>query len=143
MSMSNTEKTVKNIAVTPAASSPPRRKHGSSWMASGARVRLLNCAAPKPSTPTLYYRWSKNFLKAGKRRLSRDTVREANTDEVTGTLEDALEATGLSEARVRYRQSLDNVTPADVYEGRRNDILNQRAVVEYRTLSQRKVHTCN
>jgi len=30
----------------------------------------------------LYYRWSKDFLEAGKRRLSGDTMREANTDEV-------------------------------------------------------------
>ncbi len=30
----------------------------------------------------LYYRWSKDFLEAGKRRLSGDTVREANTEEV-------------------------------------------------------------
>lgn len=31
----------------------------------------------------LYYRWSKDFLEAGKRRLLGDTLREANTDEVT------------------------------------------------------------
>jgi transposase len=30
----------------------------------------------------LYYRWSKDFLEAGKKRLSGDTVREATTDEV-------------------------------------------------------------
>ena len=30
----------------------------------------------------LYYRWSKNFLEAGKRRLGGDTLREANSDEV-------------------------------------------------------------
>ena len=30
----------------------------------------------------LYYRWSKDFLEAGKKRLSGDTSREANTDEV-------------------------------------------------------------
>lgn len=32
--------------------------------------------------PTMYYKWSKDFLEAGKRRLNGDTVREANTDEV-------------------------------------------------------------
>ena len=32
----------------------------------------------------LYYRWSKDFLEAGKERLSGDSVREANTDEVSG-----------------------------------------------------------
>src|SRR5210317_684116 len=32
----------------------------------------------------LYYRWSKDFLEAGKKRLSGDTARQANTEEVTG-----------------------------------------------------------
>ena len=32
----------------------------------------------------LYYRWSKDFLEAGKRRLSGDTEREATTTEVKG-----------------------------------------------------------
>ena len=31
---------------------------------------------------TLYHRWSKDFLEAGRKRLSGDTVREASTDEV-------------------------------------------------------------
>lgn len=31
---------------------------------------------------TLYYKWSKDFMEAGKRRLSGDTKREANTTEV-------------------------------------------------------------
>lgn len=30
----------------------------------------------------LYYRWSKDFLEAGKKRLAGDTEREANTSEV-------------------------------------------------------------
>jgi len=30
----------------------------------------------------IYYRWSKDFMEAGKKRLSWDTVREATTDEV-------------------------------------------------------------
>jgi len=32
--------------------------------------------------PNHYYRWSKDFLEAGKKRLMGDTLREANTDEV-------------------------------------------------------------
>ena len=40
----------------------------------------------------------------------------------------------------RYHESLDNVMPADVYQGRRNDILDQRALTKSRTLSQRKIH---
>ena len=34
--------------------------------------------------PALYYRWSKDFIEAGKSRLNGDTVREANTSEVSG-----------------------------------------------------------
>ena len=32
--------------------------------------------------PNVYYRWSKEFLEAGKNRLQGDTVREATSDEV-------------------------------------------------------------
>jgi len=39
----------------------------------------------------------------------------------------------------RYHESLDNVTPADVYQGKRNDILDQRSIIKSRTLAQRKV----
>ena len=31
---------------------------------------------------SLYYKWSKDFLEAGKKRLAGDTARAANTDEV-------------------------------------------------------------
>ena len=37
----------------------------------------------------LYYRWSKDFLDAGKKRLSGDTEREANTSEVKGLRSEA------------------------------------------------------
>jgi transposase len=32
--------------------------------------------------PNVYYRWSKDFLEAGKKRLEGDTAREANSDQV-------------------------------------------------------------
>ena len=38
----------------------------------------------KEGIPTnLYYRWSKEFLEAGKKRLMGDTAREASSDEVS------------------------------------------------------------
>ena len=43
----------------------------------------------------LYYRWSKEFLEAGKKRLAGDTVREATSDEVRDLRQEAL---GLKEA---------------------------------------------
>ena len=42
---------------------------------------MPSCAARKESTRT-YYRWSKEFLEAGKKRLAGDTAREATSDEV-------------------------------------------------------------
>jgi transposase InsO family protein len=38
----------------------------------------------------------------------------------------------------RCHESLDNVTPADVYHGRQ-EILDHRAIIESRTMNQRKV----
>jgi transposase len=32
--------------------------------------------------PTMYYKWSKAFLEAGRRQLNGDTIREAGSDEV-------------------------------------------------------------
>ena len=39
----------------------------------------------------LYYRWSKEFLDAGKKRLAGDTAREATSDEVKGLRRQAVE----------------------------------------------------
>ena len=43
----------------------------------------------------LYYRWSKEFLEAGKKRLAGDTAREATSEEVKGLRQESL---GLKEA---------------------------------------------
>ena len=43
---------------------------------------------------SLYYKWSKDFMEAGKKRLAGDIVRQANTSEVT---ELRREARGLKE----------------------------------------------
>ena len=42
----------------------------------------------------LYYRWSKELLEAGKKRLAGDTVREATTDEVKGLRDESLSLKG-------------------------------------------------
>jgi transposase-like protein len=41
-----------------------------------------------------YYRWSKEFLEAGKRRLAGDTARAATTDEVKALRQEALALKG-------------------------------------------------
>ena len=38
--------------------------------------------------PTMYYKWSKAFLEAGKRQLQGDTIREASSSEVTELLKE-------------------------------------------------------
>jgi transposase len=40
--------------------------------------------------PNVYYRWSKDFLEAGTRRLEGDIVREANSDEVNNLRKEIL-----------------------------------------------------
>jgi transposase len=42
-------------------------------------------------SPALYYKWSKDFMEAGKKRLSGDTEREANTDEVKDLRDEILQ----------------------------------------------------
>lgn len=61
-------------------------------------------------SPAIYYRWSKSFLDAGKNGLTRDTQRDATSDEVRRLKEenDALKR-ALSETMldvIRYKKSL-------------------------------------
>ena len=82
MSMSNTEKAVKNIRRR------TRRKFSSEEkiriVIDGLRgeVSVAELCRREGINNNLYDRWSKDFLEAGKRRLAGDTVREANSDEV-------------------------------------------------------------
>ena len=82
MSLSNTEKHVKDI----------RWKNGRKF-SSEENIRIVldglrteysiaeRCRREGINN-NLYYRWSKDFLEAGRKRLSGDTIREASTDEV-------------------------------------------------------------
>jgi len=82
MSVSNTEKQVKDIRRN------TRRKFSSEEkiriVLDGLRgeYSIAELCRREGINSNLYYRWSKDFLEAGKRRLSGDTVREANTEEV-------------------------------------------------------------
>jgi len=40
----------------------------------------------------------------------------------------------------RYHESLDNVTPADVYHGRSEEILSRRKQIKKRTMKQRRIY---
>ncbi len=82
MSLSNTEKYVKDIR------RKTRRKFSSEEkiriVLDGLRgeYSIAELCRREGINSNLYYRWSKDFLETGKRRLSGDTVREASTDEV-------------------------------------------------------------
>ena len=45
-------------------------------------VSIAELCRREGSVSNLYYRWSKEFLEAGKKRLAGDTVREATSSEV-------------------------------------------------------------
>ncbi len=82
MSMSNTTKRVKEIRRKTRRKFSSEEKirivldglRGESSIAELCRQECINS--------NLYYRWSKDSLEAGEKRLSGDTVREANNDEV-------------------------------------------------------------
>ena len=82
MSMSNTEKTVKEIR------RKTRRKFSTEEkiriVLEGLRgeCSIAELCRKEGINQNLYYRWSMEFLEAGKKRLAVDTAREANTDEV-------------------------------------------------------------
>ena len=38
----------------------------------------------------------------------------------------------------RYHESLDNITPADMYFGRYHEIMDRRTIIKYETLQQRR-----
>ena len=82
MNLSNTEKQVKDIRWK------TRRKFSSeekiSIVLDGLRgeYSIAELCRREGINNNLYYRWSKDFLEAGKKRLSGDAIREASTDEV-------------------------------------------------------------
>ena len=109
---------------------------------------------------SLYYSWSKDFLEAGKKRLAGDTERQASSGSdprierwhqtlknrillenyyLPGDLEAQIDAfVGYYNHR-RYHESLNNLTPADVYFGRGQTILLRRDKIKTRTIEQRRL----
>ena len=53
-------------------------------------------------------------------------------------LEEALRDLVAHYNHARYHESLDNVTPADVYFGRQRDVLTERDRIRRRTMEQRR-----
>ncbi len=65
-------------------------------------------------SPNLYYRWSKDFLEAGKKRLQGDTVREANSHEVSGLRQENEQLKQVvAELMLKHRLLKKNMTGLD------------------------------
>jgi transposase len=59
----------------------------------------------------MYYRWSKDFLEAGKRRLQGDTVREATSSEVINLRDENEQLKQLvAELSLKYRLTKKSLT---------------------------------
>ncbi len=60
----------------------PRRRSGSFWEGLRGEDSIAELCRREGIAQNLYYRWSKDFLEAGKKRLAGDTARAATSDEV-------------------------------------------------------------
>ena len=76
---------VKDIRRAPVASRIARRRRsGSCWKACAVTTALPpGYATVKGIAQGVYYKWSKEFMEAGKRRVDRSHGRAANNEEVT------------------------------------------------------------
>ena len=109
MSMSNTEKHVKDIR------RKTRRKFSSEEkiriVLDGLRgeYSIAELCRKEGINNNLYYRWSKDFLEAGKGRLAGDTKREATTTEVHDLKNENIELKQLvAELSLELRKSKKN-----------------------------------
>ena len=66
--------------------------------------------------PNLYYRWSKDFLEAGKKRLQGDTIREANSSEVSGLKQENEQLKQLVAVLSLKNRVLKKSSPGSVFE---------------------------
>jgi len=84
MSMSNTEKQIKEIRRNTRRKFSAEEKIRIVLDGLKGEYSIAELCRREGINQNLYYRWSKQFLEAGKKRLAGDTIREASTEEVTG-----------------------------------------------------------
>ena len=73
------------MASEPSLSMPGTKRRGlgtKHWNSNPAPQTPAELCRREQINQNLYYRWSKEFLEAGKKRLAGDTKREATSDEV-------------------------------------------------------------
>jgi transposase len=79
---SKSEKIVKDIRRHTRKTYSPEEKIRIVFEGLRGETSIAELCRQEGLNPNVYYRWSKDFLEAGKRRLEGDIVREANSDEV-------------------------------------------------------------
>ncbi len=84
MSMSTTEKTGKDIRRNTRRKFPNEAKRRIVLEVLRGESSIAELCRREGINPNMYCGWRKDFLEAGKKRLSGAKVREANSDEVTG-----------------------------------------------------------
>ncbi len=112
MSMSNTEKALKDIRRNTRRKYSTKEKirivldglRGESSIAEICRREGINS--------NLYYRWSKDFLEAGKKRLSGDIVREASPSDYAAIMARNLLAKIWKRGRINMISSLSSFSLA-------------------------------
>ncbi len=84
MSMSNTEKQIKEIRRNTRRKFSAEEKIRIILDGLKGEYSIAELCRREGINQNLYYRWSKQFLEAGKKRPAGDTLRKASTEEVTG-----------------------------------------------------------
>ncbi len=68
----------------------PRKRSGLFWLDLRGEESIAALCRREGIAESLYYKWSKEFLEAGKRQLSGDTARQATSPEVKELRSEAL-----------------------------------------------------
>jgi transposase len=81
-------------------------------------VSIAELCRKEGINPNVYYKWSKDFLEAGRKRLDGDTVREASSDQVKALREEnnqlkQVVADLLLKNRILKKSLSDTESPAD------------------------------
>ena len=79
----SSESIVKHIRLRPRTKSSSKEKIRIVLEGIRGEESIANLCRREGMPNNLYYRWSKDFLEAGKKRLMGDTTREANSHEVS------------------------------------------------------------
>jgi len=75
---------------------------------------IANICRKEGIAPSMYYKWSKAFLEAGKQRLQGDTLREASSDEVSELRKENEQLKQLvAELSLELRKNKKNITGSE------------------------------